>query len=392
MLDQGQKIDGYIRDLLFEHDCVIVMDLGGFIAHYHPATINESLRFITPPSKRIAFNTALRNNDGLLAHHISFKESLSYNEACSIVKDYASNIKLVMERGGKYKVEKVGVLYLDHAGNTQFLPDSSTNFLTDSFGLPIVQAVPVVQDAEVVAAAGVNDPVIIEFEPKQKQEEADGPKVRKLRVMEMIPAAAILALLIMAPPLIQQFNTHMGSLVPFSRIDEMVAGEEVVYKPLPVIPAPPAVEQGIQLNEESIIEPVPTTDTTVEIEAVEIQSAAGDLPENNYGITVPETDTKTEVEEKNKDVIRTESEENKTYHTRSFHVIVGSYRNRHNAKRMVRELRKEGIDAEMINRGDSRILVTVFSAKTEQEAEQQLPWYRSKVISSAWVFESYRKD
>lgn len=389
MLEQGQKIDGYIRDLLFEHDCVIVMDLGGFIAHYHPATINESLRFITPPSKRIAFNTALRNNDGLLAHHISFKESLSYNEACSIVKDYASNIKLLMERGGKYKVEKVGVLYLDHAGNTQFLPDSSTNFLTDSFGLPIVQAVPVVQDEEVVASAGVNEPVIIEFEPKQ--EEAAGPKVRKLRVMEMIPAAAILALLIMAPPLIKQFNTHMGSLVPFSRIDEMVAGEEVIYKPLPVIPAP-AVEQGTQLNDQRVVEPIPFADTTVETEVVEHQSSGGVLPENNYGTAVPETDTKTEVEEKNNDVIRTESEENKTYHTRSFHVIVGSYRNRHNAKRMVRELRKEGIDAEMINRGDSRILVTVFSAKTEQEAEQQLPWFRSKVISSAWVFETYRKD
>jgi cell division septation protein DedD len=391
MLDQGQKIDGYIRDLLYEHDCVIVMDLGGFIAHYHPATINESLRFITPPSKRIAFNTALRNNDGLLAHHISFKESLSYNEACSIVKDYAANIKSVMEQGGKYKVEKVGVLFLDHAGNTQFLPDSSTNFLADSFGLPIVQAVPVVSVEENVAAANVNEPVIIEFDPKQGSEESAGPKIKRLRVMEMIPAAAILALLIMAPPIIQQFNTHMGSLVPFSRIDELVAGEEVVYKPLPSNPAP-VVESPLESL--SVSEPVTvnTTDSTIISTPVVIESVEANLSENTTQIVVPDTDNKNEVAEKHKEKIRTESEEKETLHTRSYHIIVGSYRNRHNAKRMVRELRKEGIDAEMIKRGDSRILVTVFSAKTEQEAEQQLPRFRSEVIASAWVFESSRKD
>ena len=82
------KIDAHIKELLFDHDCVIVMDLGGFIAHYHPAVINESLRFITPPSKKIAFNAALRSNDGLLAHHISFRESLGYSEACKLIKDY----------------------------------------------------------------------------------------------------------------------------------------------------------------------------------------------------------------------------------------------------------------------------------------------------------------
>ncbi|MFM7901745.1 MAG: hypothetical protein ACKPAD_07135, partial [Bacteroidota bacterium] len=148
MLRQSFDLDGHIRDLLYDHDCVIVMGLGGFIAHYHPATINESLRFITPPSKRIAFNAALRNNDGLLAHHISYKEKLSYAQACAAVTEYAESIKAELERGGKHKIEKVGVLFSDNSGNTQFLPDTSTNFLPDSFGLPIVHAVPIAASEE----------------------------------------------------------------------------------------------------------------------------------------------------------------------------------------------------------------------------------------------------
>jgi hypothetical protein len=390
MLEREQKIDGYVRDLLYDHDCVIVMDLGGFIAHYHPASINESLRFITPPSKRIAFNTALRNNDGLLAHHISFQESLTYSEACALVKEYASNIRSVMERGGKYKLDKVGVLFMDHAGNTQFLPDTSTNFLADSFGLPIVQAVPIYQETAASGTESIHEPVVIEFQPR-KEEEQSGAKVRKLRVMEMIPAAAIIALLIMSPPIIQRFNTHMGSLVPFSRIDEIVAGEEVVYKPLQVNPAQ-TPEKPTENQPVSDTEALPITDTVISVIPEVVESTEDETLSGPEQVSIPETNIKTEVEEQPKEKIRTKSEKEETRNARTYHVIVGSYRNRHNAKRMVRELRKEGIDAEMINRGDDRILVTVFSAKTEQEAEQQLPLYRSKVISSAWVFESFAKD
>ena len=37
------KPDPYINELLFDHDCVIVTDLGGFIANYRPASINPAL-------------------------------------------------------------------------------------------------------------------------------------------------------------------------------------------------------------------------------------------------------------------------------------------------------------------------------------------------------------
>ena len=62
-----QIIDNYICELLYDHDCVIIPGLGGFIANFEPARIIRKQHTIMPPSKKIAFNGKLKNNDGLLA-------------------------------------------------------------------------------------------------------------------------------------------------------------------------------------------------------------------------------------------------------------------------------------------------------------------------------------
>lgn len=377
MLRQGFDLDGHIRDLLYDHDCVIVMGLGGFIAHYHPATINESLRFITPPSKRIAFNAALRSNDGLLAHHISYREKLSYAQACAAVTEYAESIKAELARGGKHKIEKVGVLFSDNHGNTQFLPDTSTNFLPDSFGLPIVQAVPIAVTEELgQTGTETNEPAIIEFGASEP--ESAGKPVRRLRIMEMIPAAAVLALLVMAPPLIDRFNEHLGSLVPFTRIDEVVSGEQVVIPPMPKV----EIMQPENLSE-MVVEP--TADTTIQsvVASPEVEPSSTDSTTQPISVSpVMSTSSSSVLENGSQEKITNGSSKI------NYHVIVGSYKNRQNAKRMVNELRVAGVEAEIIRRRDGNYLVTVFTAESEKAAENELPTFRTTIVASAWVFES----
>jgi len=377
MLRQSFDLDIHIRDLLYDHDCVIVMGLGGFIAHYHPATINESLRFITPPSKRIAFNAALRSNDGLLAHHISYKEKLSYAQACAAVTEYAESIKAELDRGGKHKIEKVGVLFSDNNGNTQFLPDTSTNFLPDSFGLPIVQAVPIAASEDLgQTGTETNDPAIIEF--GSSETETSGKPVKRLRIMEMIPAAAVLALLVMAPPMVDRFNAHMGSLVPFTRIDEVVSGEHVVIPPMPqieIMQPEPASEMVVE----------PTLDTAVQtvVTDTEVETPMVDSTINPISISAAMPSASSSVLEKGSQEASINASSKISYH-----VIVGSYKNRQNAKRMVKELSIAGVDAEIIRRRDGNYLVTVFTAASEKAAENELPAFRTTIVASAWVFES----
>ena len=68
----------HIEILLLENDCVIVPELGGFIAHYQPAYYAESDNIYFPPMRTIGFNPQLTMNDGLLVqsymqvHHTDF--------------------------------------------------------------------------------------------------------------------------------------------------------------------------------------------------------------------------------------------------------------------------------------------------------------------------------
>ena len=45
----------HIEILLLENDCVIVPELGGFIAHYQPAYYAESDNIYFPPMRTIGF-------------------------------------------------------------------------------------------------------------------------------------------------------------------------------------------------------------------------------------------------------------------------------------------------------------------------------------------------
>ena len=50
------NVEKHIGELLYDHNCVIVPDLGGFVANYAPAKIHPTQHTFTPPTKNIVFN------------------------------------------------------------------------------------------------------------------------------------------------------------------------------------------------------------------------------------------------------------------------------------------------------------------------------------------------
>ncbi len=128
------KVEKHISELLYQHDCVIVPDLGGFVANYASAKIHPTQHTFIPPSKKIIFNKNLKSNDGLLANHVASEEKISYSGALNYVSLFASTTLTQLKKGVKVNVDEVGVLYLDTERNIQFEP-GTTNFLLNSFGL-----------------------------------------------------------------------------------------------------------------------------------------------------------------------------------------------------------------------------------------------------------------
>ena len=140
------NVEKHIGELLYDHNCVIVPDLGGFVANYAPAKIHPTQHTFTPPSKSIVFNINLKNNDGLLANQIAAFEKKSYSEALKYIDYFVKELNAQLKKGVKVKIDEVGTLFLDVERNIQFEP-APTNFLLDAFGLSSFHSPAIKRDA-----------------------------------------------------------------------------------------------------------------------------------------------------------------------------------------------------------------------------------------------------
>ncbi|MBK55731.1 MAG: sporulation protein [Flavobacteriaceae bacterium] len=133
------QLSSYISDLLFEHDCVTVPEFGSFLGNYKPAQFDLNEEKFTPPSKQLSFNSQIRENDGLLAKHISKKLNITYDEAVKKIhqKVIGWTIQIKSET---IVLKNLGEIFLSNEDKIVFSPSNSINHLKDSFGLSPVFA------------------------------------------------------------------------------------------------------------------------------------------------------------------------------------------------------------------------------------------------------------
>ena len=131
-------LNHYIKELLYDHDYVIVPGLGAFISNYEPATIDKEAGIIYPPSKIISFNSKLKNNDGLLIKYISEVEGITDLSASRKIEKEKDSILFQLNNGVKIEMEGIGFLFLDDDKQICFEPNLQENLLIDSFGLEAV--------------------------------------------------------------------------------------------------------------------------------------------------------------------------------------------------------------------------------------------------------------
>lgn len=135
-------ITAYIRELLFEHECVILPGFGGFIGNYTPAQIDKNRCIFYPPVKQITFNRNLNHNDGLLIGRISRSRKINYGDARSMVEDFVSRINRRLDRGEEVVFDHIGSFVRHNEGNLVFEPEKGINYHLDSFGFEPFQYKP----------------------------------------------------------------------------------------------------------------------------------------------------------------------------------------------------------------------------------------------------------
>jgi cell division septation protein DedD len=191
-------VEKHIKNLLFEYDCVVIPEFGGFIANYVGAEIHPITHTFLPPSKNIAFNEMLKLNDGLLTSQIASSENISREEALQVVRDFTNFVKAEIGQKEKYLFDEIGTLYLNHEQKLQFEPDSRINYLSGSFGLPKLEFKPI-ERVSIHSKYKIKDrPAMVNDENFNEDEEGvyfpDQPKRSRARVLLAIVIPALLML------------------------------------------------------------------------------------------------------------------------------------------------------------------------------------------------------
>lgn len=118
-------LERHIEVLLLRNDCVIVPDLGGFVAHHVDAHYSESEHLFLPPSRTLGFNPQLTMNDSLLVQSYADAYDLSYPEALGRVEQDVEQVRRMLEEEGHCELNDLGTLYKNEEGKLSFDPCES---------------------------------------------------------------------------------------------------------------------------------------------------------------------------------------------------------------------------------------------------------------------------
>jgi hypothetical protein len=330
------NLDKYVRELLLQHDCVILPGLGGFVANYKPAEFDGSQKTVLPPSRQILFNPNLVHNDGLLFAHISKETDYGYKEVQAMAEVYFKTIKYEVGKGLKFTIEDLGYFFINKVRKIEFEQESTDNLLLASYGLSYLNY------KEFDGVPGRTAKIYRAFDDKN-------PVVRQRRIRRWIytgAAACLLASMILIPVKMGYLNLSSFDLSPVDSFRKEQAVQELLVSP-------------------------PDTDTQ--------------LAEPEAGFTEPEVGS-TEPETRS---LETEADiQGKTYFTpeTSYHIIVGSFKGIDNARQLKQKMVDEGYEAEILTGENSFYRVSAKHYPLKKDAITALASIRDQqAYKSAWI-------
>lgn len=366
-------MDTHISSLLYDHDCVIVPEFGGFVAKYKSATVHPVQHTFLPPSKQIAFNESLRINDGLLANYVSRKLNISYSEACNTIAAFVLHCNDELSKGKKIVVEKTGTLFFDVEHNLQFIPDADTNYLLDSFGFSSFQSPAVKRDENVFEMADAI-PFISSVKNKKR-------KSKLWRLLEAIPAAAIITWLILNTNFTAQINTGFASLNPFAySVEQFEAINSEAAKN----------QKEAEVSETILPEAKPETAIAENKTADENSTAVAAGEKNNMPVKVPEKkelQPPLPVSKPEIDIVKKTASATFTSDTSDkFFVIGGCFSIFENAEKLVAQLKNQGYPALLLGKNKGGLeMVGIASAKSHSKAVEMLGFIQDSGYADAWI-------
>lgn len=156
-------LEKYIKQLLSENDEVVVPKLGTFVAGYAGSEIS-GIR-VAPPSKKIHFYEKLKSDKNeLLRKRVTEAEGISISDFQTKLDKMTTRVEDELRNLGSSRISHLGIIKKKPDGSLEFEQDEE-NLLDDSFGLPALERKPLnkrenkLENTENVIVTNANEPV-----------------------------------------------------------------------------------------------------------------------------------------------------------------------------------------------------------------------------------------
>ncbi|GAB3545849.1 HU domain-containing protein [Spirosoma fluminis] len=369
------SVNEYLKKLLYQYDCVVVPELGAFLTHYQSATFTEASGLYLPPRKRVAFNEALRLDDGILANYIMLHEPVTRDGAQRHISAFVHELRQQVSGTGRFELDGIGTFTHNDEGRLQFDPSLRHNFFGEAYGMNAIPAQSLVSKA---VEAVVIEPSEMALGPVLAQE--DTATLVPLRRSQPYWRVAAAALLVGSLGLVSYFSVikpgqpFQSSLDPASLLRiptglftsetpkpaKIAVSQQSAPEPVPVV----AVEPQPVTPTVEVKTVIPPLNKPVEVDAATIAPAVAPAAQANVKLA------------------RTSP---------YFTVIAGSFSNKANALRFRRKLRKVGYaDAYVIIPAEKGQLykVAAIGSADRSEAVASMSAISELAGTEAWIYKN----
>lgn len=208
------ELERHIEILLLDNDCVIVPDLGGFMAHRVDARYDESEGTFLPPLRTLGFNPQLKMNDSLLVQSYIEAYDISYPEALRRIESEVAELRQHLETEGEYDLCDIGLLRLNGEGALEFEPCEAGILTPQLYGLSTFEMKLLEQDTPKAEEEPTASAAIDEKAMGSANERTITIKMSWLRNVAAVAAAILAFFMINDPVSNSQVEVQQSSFIP----------------------------------------------------------------------------------------------------------------------------------------------------------------------------------
>ena len=342
------RLAQHIGTLLLDNDCVIVPGLGGFVAHYIPARVEDNL-FI-PPARVVGFNSLLKMNDGMLAQSYMSVFNTSFADATRMIEKEVEKVFAALHEEGRVELPDVGELRYSIHDTYEFASYGDKIMTPGLYGLDCF---------EMKELSALEQPVGKKIMPLSAANAESRGRRFRINASYLWNAAAMIAAVVVFFLSTPVENTEMveedyARLLP-GELFEKIEKQSLVITPI-------VVSRTMSGKKNAVPEYVQYKSTVQSVVTVE--------GEENDIAFIPVSASK-EVD---------------AHPLLPYHIIVASVGTEADAEVMAMELVRKGFAEAKAIIGDGRKRVCIQSYGTESEAYQALNKIRlNETYQNAWV-------